>query len=394
MPPMQLRPDLLEALGPHPALDALRDEPGVYVVGGAVRDALLGRMPHELDLLVEGDAPAVARRAAERLGGVATLHERFGTATVRAPEATFDLVSARTETYTRPGALPDVTLGATVEQDLARRDFTVNAIAVRLDDAALLAWPGALEDLGAGVLRVLHDASFLDDPTRLLRAARYAGRLGFGVEPHSDALWAAAVTDGAIATVTGSRLGEELRLALREPQPAALEALARHGLAAATVHPALTVDPALIDRARALVPAGGRDDLAALAACCRTVSPAALAEALDRLAFPAPERDLALAAAGAPAVGPAGDEDLWAALRRLPAEAVAVAGAAGDEESARRWLEEVRHRRLAITGDDVVAAGLSGPAVGAALERAMRALLRGEATGRDAQLAAAVRAES
>jgi tRNA nucleotidyltransferase (CCA-adding enzyme) len=392
MPPMTPRPDLLEALGPHPALDALRDEPGVHVVGGAVRDALLGRVPHELDLVVEGDAPAVARRAAGRLGGVATLHERFGTATVRAPAATFDLVSARTETYARPGALPDVTLGATVEQDLARRDFTVNAIAVRLSDGALVAWPGGREDLEAGVLRVLHDASFADDPTRLLRAARYAARLGFAVEPHTDALWAAAVADGAVGTVTGSRLGEELRLLLREPQPAALEALARHGLAAATVHPALAVDRGLIERAVALVPAGGREDLAALAAGCRAVPPAALAEALDRLEFPAPERDVVLAAAGAPALEPAGDEALWDALRRLPPEAVAVAGAAGDAPSARRWLDDVRHRRLAITGDDIVATGLNGPAVGAALERAMRALLRGEATDRDAQLAAAARA--
>src|SRR3954468_16344314 len=184
---------VLDALRPHPALDALAGEPGVYVVGGAVRDALLGRVPHELDLLVEGDATAVARRAAERLGGGATIHARFGTATVRAAGHAFDLVSARTERYPRPGALPEVELGATAEQDLARRDLTVNAIAVRLADGELVAWPGAPEDLDAGRLRVLHDASFRDDPTRLVRAARYAARLGFAVEPHTDALWRDAV---------------------------------------------------------------------------------------------------------------------------------------------------------------------------------------------------------
>jgi tRNA nucleotidyltransferase (CCA-adding enzyme) len=391
MPRMRTRPDLLEALGPHPALAALRDEPGVYVVGGAVRDVLLGRAPHELDLVVEGDATAVARRAAERLGGVATVHERFGTATVRAPEASFDLVSARTETYPRPGALPDVTTGATVGEDLARRDLTVNAIALALADGRLVAWPGALEDLQAGVLRVLHDESFRDDPTRLLRAARYAARLGFEVDPHTDALSADAVAGGAVATVTGSRLGEELRLLLREPQPAALLALARYGSGAAVVHPALATDGATLERVLALVPADARADLAALAACCRAVPRDELAAALDRLEFPAGERDVVVAAAGAPALGSGGDEALWTTLRRLPPEAVAVAGAAGDEDAARRWLEEVRHRRLAITGDDVVAAGLSGPDVGAALERAMRALLRGEALDRDAQLAAAVR---
>src|SRR4051812_31275080 len=209
---------VLDALRPHPALEALAGEPDVYVVGGAVRDALVGRVPHELDLLVEGDATAVARRAAERLGGVATIHAHFGTATVRAPGHTFDLVSARTERYPRPGALPEVELGASAEEDLARRDFSVNAIAVRVADGALIAWPGALEDLEAGVLRILHDASFRDDPTRLLRGARYAARLGFAPEPATDALWADAVRSGTLATVTGPRLGEELRLLAREPQ--------------------------------------------------------------------------------------------------------------------------------------------------------------------------------
>src|SRR3954452_4152746 len=211
--------NVLDALAPHPALDALAGEPGVYVVGGAVRDALLGRTPHELDVLVEGDATAVARRAAERLGGVATIHERFGTATVRAAGHAFDLVSARTERYPHPGALPDVTLGASAEEDLARRDFTVNAIAVRVADGALIEHPGAVADLEAGVLRVLHDASFRDDPTRLLRGARYAARLGFTPEPHTDAPAADAGPAGAVGAVTGARLGAELRLLLREPQP-------------------------------------------------------------------------------------------------------------------------------------------------------------------------------
>ena len=113
------------------------------MVGGAVRDALLGRVPKELDLVVEGDAIPVARRAAERVNGVLLVHERFGTATVTADGFAFDLASARTETYPRPGALPEVKLGATIAQDLARRDFTVNAIAVSLADGELVEWPGA-----------------------------------------------------------------------------------------------------------------------------------------------------------------------------------------------------------------------------------------------------------
>src|SRR3954465_11392305 len=178
--------DVLSALETAPGADvvlaAVGDEPGVHVVGGAVRDALLGRVPRELDLVVEGDALAVARRAAERCGGTLTVHERFGTATITAAGITFDLASARRERYARPGALPDVELGASLREDLARRDFTVNAIALHIADGELTFYHGAREDLDARVLRVLHDGSFRDDPTRLLRLARYAARLGFGLD--------------------------------------------------------------------------------------------------------------------------------------------------------------------------------------------------------------------
>jgi tRNA nucleotidyltransferase (CCA-adding enzyme) len=394
------RPDVLAALRAHPALDALRGEPGVHVVGGAVRDTLLGRAPHELDLVVEGDAAAVARRAAARLGGIAVVHDRFGTATVRAPATTFDLASTRRERYARPGALPDVELGATLAEDLARRDLSVNAIALALGDARLTAWEGALEDLRAGVLRVLHDASFRDDPTRMLRLARYAGRLGFAPDAHTDALLAAAVRDGATATVTGARLGEELRLLAREPQPAALSALERHGLGDAVLGPGFAVDPEVVERAVALTPADARADLAALAACLAG-SRRELCERLDALGFPAREREIVATAAAFKrrlasvlAPSPPGDEALWRALRREPNEAVAVAGGLDQAAApaARRWLDDIRHRRLAITGDDVVAAGLRGPVVGAALEAAMAAHLRGEAPDRDSQLAAALAA--
>ena len=167
----------------------------MHVVGGAVRDALLGRVPRELDLVVEGDAVAVARRAAERVGGTLTVHERFGTATVRTGEFAFDLATARRERYPRPGALPEVELGATIAEDLARRDFSVNAMAVSLRDGARTDWPGAREDLDHGVLRVLHDRSFADDPTRMLRLVRYAARLGFAPDPRTAALVDPALSD-------------------------------------------------------------------------------------------------------------------------------------------------------------------------------------------------------
>jgi tRNA nucleotidyltransferase (CCA-adding enzyme) len=388
--------DLLELMARAPGapavLEALGEEPGVHVIGGAVRDALLGAVPRELDLVVEGDAVAVARRAAQRLGGELVVHDRFGTATVRSPAATFDVVSARTETYAHPGALPDVTPGATIEQDLGRRDFTVNAIALRLADGAITEWPGARADLAAGVLRVLHERSFEDDPTRLLRMARYGARLGFEPDPDTDALAAAATVD----TVSGGRLGSELRLLLGDPQPAGLLALERHGLGRAVIHKGFEADATLIERVLALCPPDARCELAALATTL-TAARSGLREALDRLEFEAGPRGVVLAAARAPALAEqlaAAQDDaaLWSAARRAGPEAVAVAGALGPEHAARRWLGDVRHRRLAITGDDFVAAGLTGPAVGAALEAAQLALLAGGAPGAAEQLAAGLAA--
>jgi tRNA nucleotidyltransferase (CCA-adding enzyme) len=373
--------ELIEKLAGTPgageALEALRGEDGVYVVGGAVRDALLGTVPRELDFVVEGHADPVARRAAHRLGGEVLAHDRFGTATVRTPGGVFDIVSARTETYAAPGALPDVRTGATLAEDLQRRDFTVNTFALPLSGGEMAFVAGAPEDLEARVLRVLHDGSFEDDPTRLLRLARYAARLGFQPDPHTDELAAKARVD----TVSGGRLGAELRLLLREPQPDALLALERHGIGAALL-PGFAVDP---DRVRAAL-ALCDSPLVALAVC---LSPSfELEPRLDELEFDAHSRRTIAAAAGAELPADADDAQLWLALRRLPPEAVAVAGARGDEAGARRWLDDVRHRRLAITGDDFVAAGLSGPAVGDALEAAQIAMLEGRAPHREEQLAA------
>ena len=314
------------------------------------------------------------------------------------PGATFDLASARRERYPRPGALPEVELGATLREDLERRDFTVNAIALHLADGELTWLPGAREDLDARRLRVLHDRSFLDDPTRLLRLARYAARLGFEPEAGTDGLAAEAITDGALDTVTGSRLGAELRLLLREPQPAALMGLARHGLGRVLLGDAFAPDERRIAVAHEL---GG--PLAALASTL--VGADDTRSVLDHLAFPANERDAVATAVRrawhvvdlidpdrhAMETGePMTDAVLWRALRRESPETVAVAGALGPVGAARRWLDDVRHRRLAIDGNDLVAAGLQGPAVGAGLTAAMEAMLEGRADTREEQLAAAL----
>src|SRR4051794_37069429 len=192
-----------------PALEGLAP---AWLVGGAVRDLMLGATNVDLDVAIEGDARPVARELAERLGGAAVEHERFGTATVRAGDLTVDLASTRRETYAQPGTLPDVQ-PASLDEDLARRDFTVNAMAASLDPAQLgeLRDPhGGRADLEAGVIRVLHPGSFIDDPTRVLRAVRYEARLGFRMDPETERLAREAIAAGAPSTVSGPRLRDEL----------------------------------------------------------------------------------------------------------------------------------------------------------------------------------------
>lgn len=362
-------------------LDAASGGSGVWLVGGAVRDMVLGNEPRELDVAVEGDVGALAAA----LGGAALAHERFGTATVASDGCRFDLARTRTETYAEPGALPDVTW-ATIDADLARRDVTVNAIAVQLADGAVRSWPGALDDLRDGILRVLHQRSFLDDPTRVWRVARYAARLGFGVAPETAALAAAA----GPGSVSGERLGNELRLALAEPDPCAVfEQLTT--LNPRALPEGFTARPPALAAALELLPGDGRRDLTTLAACCAGMDAGLLARWLDHLQFPAADRDVVAAASrwvtGAPLRAAGTPSAIARAARGAPLEAVALAGG----ENARAWLEDLRHVRTEITGEDLLAAGIpEGPEVGERLRRALDARLDGLAVGRDAELAVAL----
>jgi hypothetical protein len=167
--------EVLRALAAQPGgaqLQALAgDRDDIALVGGAVRDLLLGRSPRELDVVVASDAVSLASELAGVLGADTTVHGRFGTAVVEWEAGRVDVAERRAESYASAGALPDVRPGST-QEDLRRRDFTVNAIAVVLGGprkGELESAEHALEDLAAGSLRVLHERSFLDDPTRLLR---------------------------------------------------------------------------------------------------------------------------------------------------------------------------------------------------------------------------------
>jgi tRNA nucleotidyltransferase (CCA-adding enzyme) len=195
----------------------------IWLVGGPVRDLLLGREVADLDLAVRGDVPALAGIVASRQGGSVRSHVRFGTASVLfADGARLDLAAIRRERYQRPGALPEVEPADRIEEDLSRRDFSINAMAASIgrDGSHHLVDPcGGGVDLAAGVVRVLHGASFRDDPTRILRALRFAGRFGYRLEEETGELLRKALRDGALGTVSGMRLGSEMKALLDEPLP-------------------------------------------------------------------------------------------------------------------------------------------------------------------------------
>lgn len=210
--------ELLKRVG----AEADRSEARVYLVGGVVRDLLLEQASSDIDIVVEGDGFAFARKLARKLKAEAVFHERFRTAALAVSDGmVLDVVTARRETYAHPGALPDI-VPATMKEDLLRRDFTINALAVGLnaDNFGVLRddVQGA-EDLESKLIRVMHERSFIDDPTRILRAARYAVRFGFQFDALTQDLLDQAVDQDVFKTLTPARYFLEFRRILEEKDP-------------------------------------------------------------------------------------------------------------------------------------------------------------------------------
>jgi len=401
--------ELSERLGRLPGIEALvgalEGLPPTYLVGGAVRDLLRGAEAVDLDLAVEGDGVAVAAALAERLGGEAVAHERFGTAAVTSPAVSFDIATTRREVYEQPGALPAVS-EAPLDEDLGRRDFSINAMALTLTagaaggDFGMLHDPhGGDDDLQARRIRVLHDGSFIDDPTRLLRAVRYETRLGFALDAATERLARAASEDGALRVVSGPRVRDELLDLLAEQEVAAALGRVRELGLDTALDPNLAADADLVASAALGAVETGADRVLAALAALISAAPAELDPWLMRLDLKAPQRAaVARAARSGPTLAaelgsPLPDSRLHALLDDEPPEALALALASGaPADPVLRYLSALRDTRLEITGDDLVAAGVGpSPAIGQALAETLRRKLDGEVAGREAELALALR---
>ena len=377
---------------------AARSEQPLYLVGGVVRDWLLGVPGNELDLMLAGDtlgdAIAFARSLREERGGELRTHDRFGTAQWHTADGiTVDFAQARRERYPRPGQLPRPEAGR-AEEDLWRRDFSVNALALPLRPAAfgrLLDPCGGLADLGGRRLRALHAASFRDDPTRFLRGLRLAARLGLRWDAET-ARWARESLP-TLARLSGSRLRAEFEQLFREPRPEdALTAPEAAGLLAA-LHPGFVTDSAALrERFESSRAAPFHADPRAVAWRLLTLgsAPAAVADLAARFTLRKAERaGLERAAQLYAARHTLADEsrppaEIAAALEgsdTATRQALWVVGAGALRRQLERYEEDWRWRRPALRGRDLRRLGLPpGPRYRELLARLQSACWNGDVT--------------
>jgi len=375
-------------------------------VGGTIRDLLLGEPSFDVDIAVEGDAIAFARELAQALGGRVTLHEKFGTAVVQyGDDDRMDVVTTRTEFYDAPGALPTVER-AGLREDLLRRDFTINAMAVSLaagDFGRLVDPHGGRADLEAGVLRVLHNLSFVDDPTRIFRAVRYEARYGLRLDDHSARLARSCIEMGLVGDLSSARLRDEL-VALLEDS-GAVDGILRLGALGAdrAVHPRLRADDEGAELFRRALELRSELELdvpawrLGLAVLGRELTSDEAYDWLERLKVRRRDGDRVV---GAITVAPRivdrlRDETLDRAQVVLLADSYApdaplLALAREELPELREYFTLLRDVRLEIDGGDLAKLGLpESPRVGEVLAELRRRKLNGELDGRESELAAA-----
>ncbi|MEX2246485.1 MAG: hypothetical protein WEC75_07340 [Dehalococcoidia bacterium] len=394
--PAALRHAMMARLHPgvRTALEAIVREGaragGVYAAGGVVRDLLLGRPIADLDLVTTADALTVVRQALPEARP--TLHEAFRTASITINDARIDVATARRETYARPGALPHVE-PSDIEADLRRRDFTINAMALRLDgDAALVDPCVGRADLDARLIRVLHDAAFRDDATRILRACRYAARLAFTSEPHTSRLIERGVRE--LDTIGGERLRRELELIFGEETAGVALVLAQNYGALSAIDPALSWD----DSRTLGFESDAVHSLPRVALGFALLATGATPDEAQRIASRLRlKRDEAAAVAGVAALRgvtsmlqrpDAKPSGVTVLLDRFPATSVAAFALTSDGsiagQLALRYLAEWRHVKPFLRGDDLLAMDVpQGPQVQRGLQLIRAARLDGWAADAD-----------
>ena len=368
------------------AVAAARLRLPLYLVGGTVRDILLPTAVLDLDFAVVGNGSGAVARLAQRLGGRVLARSQFGTMKVDVAGTVIDLALARTESYSRPGALPEVTAGG-IEDDLARRDFSINAMTVSLGDrfGEVIDPFGGRADLDARLIRVLHPRSFVDDATRILRAARYAARLGFQLEAETAELFQRGLP--YMETISGDRVRNELERYFAERDVGSALLMAQELGVLRAVHTGLELpeqaasavsDPAfdtLSPRHLVLLVLLAYTASDAQGVCRRLNLSGKRAEAVGSM----PCVRAVCGELGRKSIPPSRIVDILQPLDDAAIEACMLAmggGVAGDRM--RRYLTELRHVKPSLNGGDLIALGVpEGPRLGKMLAELRRARLDG-----------------
>ncbi|MHB0866629.1 MAG: CBS domain-containing protein [Thermoleophilia bacterium] len=390
---------------------------GVYLVGGFVRDIVLGEPNYDVDIAVEGDGIEFAGALARELGGRVRAHPKFHTAVVilgpESPVRRVDVATTRTEFYDYPAALPTIE-HSSLRHDLYRRDFTINAMAVSLsvhDFGRLFDFFGGLKDIEARTLRVLHNLSFIEDPTRIFRGIRYENRYDFRMNRHTLGLARGCVEMNLVGDLSSARLRDELIWLFSEPEVEhSILRIGELDLGPA-IHPALAVDSDSAAVVRAADAAAREFDLSGeiviwrlrLACLARGLDAEQLDTWTQRLKLRAVDGEnitatvvLARRALDRLSKGDLDRPRIYELLSRLPAEAhlLAWALAPGDpvRDAIRLFLTELRSVQIGVTGDDLLGLGLKeSPAVGEILATIRIMKIKGKVDGKESELDAARR---
>jgi tRNA nucleotidyltransferase (CCA-adding enzyme) len=368
----------------------------LYMVGGIVRDLLLGRSSLDLDLVVEGDAIEISRHFAEKVKGKVTFHTRFLTATVKWEGWSVDFATARSETYSKPGALPAVEAGDIIT-DLSRRDFTMNSLAVDISSGELLDPYNGMKDIEKRLVRVLHEKSFIDDATRIWRAIRYEQRLDFTLEP--DTLRLLKRDLNMLETISRDRIRHELELVLKEEFPEKAIRRARNLGVLEKLHPSLQGDNWLTEKfmkAREVVSPNSPSTELYLTLLAYRLNKDETEEFISRLGLRKLQtrtlRDACLVKSRIYKISeselkPGEIYNLLHGLHHTALIAASIADSPEIEKNITVYLDKLRYVRTALTGKDLEEMGIKpGPRMKEILGKLLQARLDGQVTDRQDEI--------